>query len=98
VSAPVFLGDELDGVGFRLAGLRIDDVGDDHPEDAFRRACVDAPLVILSASTARALSPDTLGQAILDAQPPIAIVREIAGERQPPDMEAEVRIALGVAS
>jgi hypothetical protein len=98
VNAPVFLGDELDGVGFRLAGLRVDDVRDDQPEDAFRRACADAPLVVLSASTARALSPDTLGQAILDAQPPIAIVREISGEWEPPDMETEVRIALGVAS
>ena len=98
MGAPVFLGDELDGVGFRLAGLRVDDVRDDHPEDAFRRACTDAPLVILSASAARALDPDTLGRAILDAQPPIAIVREIAGEWEPPDMEAEVRIALGVAS
>jgi vacuolar-type H+-ATPase subunit F/Vma7 len=98
MSAPVFLGDELDGIGFRLAGLRSLEVSEERLEEVFSRACVDAPLVILAASTARKLNPETLERAILDARPPIAIVREIAGQEEPPDMNAEVRVALGVAS
>lgn len=98
MSTPVFLGDELDGIGFRLAGLRSPGVSDERLEEVFDRACVDAPLVILAASTARNLDPETLERAILDANPPIAIVREIAGQEEPPDMDAEVRVALGVVS
>jgi len=98
MSAPVFLGDELDGIGFRLAGLRSIETRASSLEDEFQRACAEAPLVILAASAAQSLRPEKLRKAILDARPPIAIVREISGLQEPPDMDDEVRTALGVAS
>lgn len=98
MSTPVFIGDELDGVGFRLAGITVLDVPEDQLEASFRQACEEAPLVILAASTANILDSELLEKAMRDAAPPIAIVRDITGEAELPDMETEVRIALGVAS
>lgn len=98
MSTPVFIGDELDCVGFRLTGITVFDVPDDQLEASFRQACEEAPLVILTASTANILNTELLEKAMRDAAPPIAIVREITGETDLPDMETEVRIALGVVS
>ncbi len=96
MNEPIFIGDELTGAGFRLAGIRVVEAAADTVEAAFRRALDDAPLVILTADAAGDLPADLVEDAVGRADPPVAIVPAASGGPPLPDMEREVRAALGV--
>jgi vacuolar-type H+-ATPase subunit F/Vma7 len=98
MGAPTFLGDELTSAGFRLAGMRVVDAVPDRLEADFLEAVAVAPLVIITASVAGRLPAQLLDRALRRARPPVAIVPEVVGETPMPDLEREVRIALGVES
>lgn len=95
---PVFIGDELTGAGFRLAGLRVFEAGPGEVEPLFRQALDQAPLVIITARASSDLPPSLLEDAVSRAQPPVTIVPEAVGGPALPDIEHEVRAALGVES
>ena len=96
MTRPVVIGDRLTAAGFRLVGLRtlVTEPADAGP--ALRKALeLDAPVMITAALAAHV--PDAqLEQAILAADPPVAVIPDIARSREPADMQAEVRRALGV--
>ena len=96
MSVPVFVGDELTGAGFRLAGLRIFDPASQDTELLFRQALEQAPLVIMTARAASELPGSLVEEAIRRAQPPVTIVPEAVGGPPLPDIEHQVRAALGV--
>lgn len=98
MSAPVFIGDELTGAGFRLAGLRVRGLSVDTVEADFRRALEEAPFVVLTARAAAGLPAVVVDAAVRAASPPVAIVPEAAGGPALPDMGRAVRRALGVES
>lgn len=96
MNEPIFIGDELTGAGFRLAGIRVVEAAADTVESVFRRALDDAPLVILTAGVAADLPADLVEGAVGRAGPPVAIVPAASGGPPLPDMERKVRAALGV--
>lgn len=98
MSMPVFIGDELTGAGFGLAGLRVLEAIPEDLEADFRQALEDAPLVILTARAAAGLPQSLVRDAVRRAQPPVAIVPEAVGGPPLPDVAREVRAALGVES
>jgi len=98
MSVPFFIGDELTGAGFRLAGLKVFEATAEDMETDFRRALETAPLVIITTRVARALPRALVEIAVRRARPPVAIVPEVVGGLPMPDVEREVRTALGVES
>lgn len=98
MSVPVFIGDEMTGAGFRLAGLKVLEATKDELVSDFRRVLEWAPLVIITTSVANELPNALVQAAIRRARPPVAIVPEAVGGPPLPDVERDVRAALGVES
>jgi vacuolar-type H+-ATPase subunit F/Vma7 len=98
MSVPVFIGDELTGAGFRLAGLRVFEATAEELESDFRRALETAPLVIITTGAARTLPGSLVQAAVRRSDPPVAIVPEAVDGPPMPDVERGVRAALGVES
>lgn len=98
MSAPVFIGDELTGTGFRLAGLRVLEATPEEVGSDFLQALEQAPLVIITVRASSGLPPGVLEDAVRRARPPVAIVPEALGGPPLPDVEGEVLTALGVDS
>ncbi len=98
MSVPAFIGDELTGAGFRLAGLKVFEATAEEQETDFRRALDEAPLVIITTRVAAELPRQLVESSVRRARPPVAIVPEAVGGPPLPDVEREVRAALGVES
>lgn len=101
MSAPWFIGDELTGAGFRLAGARvwlIEAAERDAIEGIFDRGLADAPLVVVTTTAAALLPEQQLARAVRAANPPVAMVPDARSTLPLPDMRHRVRSALGVDS
>lgn len=96
MALPVYIGNELDAAGYRLMGARIVVPRDRDLGALFQEARMDSPLVMVSAGVADALGEEVLAAAVIAASPPVVVVADAVGEANPPDMEREVRAALGV--
>ena len=73
MAAPVYLGDEVAGAGFRLAGALPCPVASGDEARALAQARAEAPVVLVSASVAARLPAETL-RAALRAVPPVTVV------------------------
>lgn len=96
MALPILISDRLTAAGFRLAGLRPlvtrpEDVG-----AVFREALAAKGPVLITAGLASQLPPAALEQAISAADPPVAVIPDVAGRARPADMGEQVRRALGV--
>ena len=98
MSVPVFIGDELTCAGFRLAGLDVFEAAPENLEADFRHALEAAPMVIITTGVAAALPRSLVEAAMRRARPPVAVVPAAVGGPPMPDVEHEVRAALGVES
>ena len=95
---PVYLGDELSGAGFRLAGVdaRVPERGSESA--AFAAATESAPLVIVSAAIAARLPEAQLRAATGALAPLVLVVPDLAGGVPLPDLAARLRKQLGLES
>ncbi|MGB5542784.1 MAG: hypothetical protein WBO15_05255 [Gammaproteobacteria bacterium] len=110
MTTPWFIGDELTGAGFRLAGAKvmiIEDQGDGPDEkladkqivaEIFGRALAEASLVTITTTVAAQLPSERIAQAIYAAQPPLAVVPDARDTLPLPNLGRRVRSALGVES
>jgi len=91
------LADELTAVGWRLAGARVLTPDRRNVEECFRTALRSAEVVLITAELTAAVPAQQLEEA-LRAQPPLVLViADLREGREPPDMEEQIRRALGVA-
>jgi vacuolar-type H+-ATPase subunit F/Vma7 len=96
VALPILISDRLTAAGFRLAGVRPLVTA---PEDAgavFREALALQGPILITAALARRLPQAQLEKAIRTADPPVAVIPDIARTAEPTDMAEQVRRALGV--
>ena len=94
-----FIGDAATAAGYRLAGVatRVPAAGE--AAEVFRRASADgAELVLLAAGSAREIDAAELADAIVAERPLVAIVPDAYARNAPPDVDREVRLALGIGS
>lgn len=92
-----YIGDEATAAGYRLAGAETRVPTADETPDVFRRAIADgADLVLLSAERAGDLESSELSDALAAVHPLTAVVPDAYGRHAPPDVEREVRLALGI--
>lgn len=97
MKAPIYIGDELNATGYRLAGAEVivgDAAGDLETliEDAARRTS----LLLLGAGVAAALPPKRLHDLLRSLDPSVAVVPDIHGETAPPDLAGWLRGQLGM--
>lgn len=96
MSVPLFIGDEVSAQGYRLAGLDTLVPGEGDLLALIRRACAEAPLVLIDAGLARQIPAPVLDPLLAGAQPPVVIVPAVRGAAQPPDIATRLRRQLGV--
>lgn len=94
--APVYLGDEVSGAGFRLAGLRARTPQRGEETSALAAARADAPLVLVSASLAARIAEDELRAAQAALAPLVLIVPDIDAATPVPDLAQRLRRQLGL--
>jgi vacuolar-type H+-ATPase subunit F/Vma7 len=96
MALPILISDRLTAAGFRLAGVRPLVTA---PEDAgavFRETLALQGPILITAALARSLPQAQLEKAIRTADPPVAVIPDIARTAEPTDMAEQVRRALGV--
>jgi len=94
--APVYIGDEVTGAGFRLAGLDVRRPAPGDEAQALAQARADAPLVLVAASVAARLAPAQLRAASAALAPLVLVVPDLDGATPVPDPAAHLRRQLGL--
>jgi len=96
VSLPVYIGDEVEAAGYRLAGLEVRVPGREPLLALIRSACEQAPLVLIGAATARDIPPAELDRLLALVTPPVVIVPDVRRRAVLPDLATRLRGQLGV--
>ena len=93
---PIYVGDEVNGAAFRLAGveIRIPDVG--RAAATLDAARSQAPLVLVSAAVAAQLPADQLAAAVAAQSPLTVVVPDPVGGTPMPELAKRLRGYLGM--
>jgi len=94
----VLIGDRLTCAGYRLAGVDARLTDREGVATAFDAARAEADLVLITASLADHLRPDTLELAIRMAAPPVQVIPSVSDTANAPDVRQRVRRSLGVSA
>jgi vacuolar-type H+-ATPase subunit F/Vma7 len=97
VARIVYVGDEVTAAGLRLAGVetRVATPGD--AAESLRGALADgAECVLLDGALSGCVPPALLATALGADAPLFAVVPDVRGRGQPPDLARSVRNALGI--
>ena len=96
---PVFIGDEVTGAAYRLAGFDVRIAAPAASLEAWRRALDEAPpLILITGACAATLPGELLDLALMRCDPPVAIVPDAAASVPLPDYTARVRASLGIGA
>jgi vacuolar-type H+-ATPase subunit F/Vma7 len=96
MTAPIYLGDEISAVGYRLAGIRARVPEPGTETGALAAARVDAALVLVSAAVAARISEAPMRSALAALTPLTLIVPDLHGLSPVPDIGARLRRQLGL--
>ncbi len=96
MAALVYLGDEVSGAGWRLAGAAVSDPSADEATAALEAARAQAPLVLLSAALTPAIDAGVLHDALAAPSPLVLVVPDLHGRVPLPDLAARLRAQLGL--
>jgi vacuolar-type H+-ATPase subunit F/Vma7 len=96
MALPILISNRLSAAGFRLAGVRPLVTSPEDVAAVFREALARKGPVMITAALAAHLPPAQLAKAISAADPPVAVIPDIARTVEPADMADKVRRALGV--
>jgi len=91
----VFIGDEVTGAGYRLAGLRIVTAGPDGAGEALASAREEAVLILIGAGSAAGVDAAELEAMQRRSEPPVVVVPDALGG-EPPDLAAVINRAFGL--
>jgi len=94
--SPLVIGDRLTSAGFRLAGLDTVVATAEDVVARVRSAAKNRQPILLTADLAARIPAEELEEIIRQARPPLAIVPDVSGHGDGPDLAARVRRALGV--
>ena len=95
---PVFIGDEVTGAAYRLAGFDVRVASPAQSPAALEQALGHAaPAILITAECAAALPDGALDAALARCDPPVAVVPDAADRVPLPDYAARVGATLGIA-
>src|SRR5208283_331147 len=92
------IADEATALGWRLIGARVLLPGTDSVQECWRAALRGADLVMITAQYAAAVPPADLAAALLAEKPLVLVIADLDGRLEPPEIEHDVRRALGVSA
>jgi len=92
------IADEVTALGWRLIGARVLLPGPDSVLVCWRAALRSADLILITAQHAAAVPPAELAAALLAEKPLVLVIADLRGRQEPPEIEHEVRRALGVSA
>jgi vacuolar-type H+-ATPase subunit F/Vma7 len=92
----VFVGGEIGAAGFRLAGWPSLVPAPGEESAALERARAVASLVLIEASSARAVPAALLGEALAASAPLVLVVPDFRTGAEPPELARAVRMQLGL--
>lgn len=95
--ACAFLGDEVSGLGFRLAGVEVHCPEPSQVRALFLRLREETRVIVMTAAIAAALPPDLLREAELATWPLVLVISDVRNRVAAPDLVADVRRRLGMA-
>lgn len=93
---PIYIGDEVNGAGFRLAGAEVRVPEPGAAAAALEAARSQAPLVLVSAAVAAALPARQLAAAVAARAPLTVVVPDPVGGTPLPDLAKRLRSQLGM--
>ncbi|MDH3673417.1 MAG: V-type ATP synthase subunit F [Gammaproteobacteria bacterium] len=96
--APIFIGDEVSAAAYRLAGARACVPAPAEIDSILQWACEETDLVLITAEYAALLPPQQLTQAQAALDPLLLVVPDVRGHVAIPDLAAQLRGQLGVAT
>ena len=91
------IADELNALGWRLAGAQTLISDERSVERCFAYARLRADLLLITADLAAHLPDAVLSAALLGAKPLTVVIATLPSGREPPDLAREVNHALGIA-
>lgn len=89
-----YIGDEVSGAGYRLAGARVYLAATGEERDALERACAESELVLLNAGCAARLAPGLLAPLLRRVAPLILVVPD--GSSGGHDLVAQMKRRIGL--
>jgi len=98
----VVIADEVSALGWRLIGAQVTVPGESPSAVTARvRGCFSdamscADMVLITAEYARAIPGAELNAALLAGKPLVLVIADLRHQHEPPEIEHEVRVALGV--
>ena len=98
MSRIVVIANELNGVGFGLAGADVRSPADADVAAVLAQALAGASLVVLTPRSAGALDPGVLGRALARPTPLVVVVPDITAPLADTGLARRMRAVLGVTS
>ncbi|EGV16038.1 V-type ATP synthase subunit F [Thiocapsa marina] len=95
--ACAFIGDEISGLGFRLAGVEVHCPEPREVRGLFQRLREADRVIVMTAEIAAALPPELLREAESATWPLVLVVPDVRNRVAAPDLVADVRRHLGMA-
>jgi len=92
------IADEVTALGWRLIGARVLLPGVDSVSSCWQEARRSADLLLITAEYAAAIPSGELDAALLAEKPLVLVIADLRRRHEPPDLELEVRRALGVSA
>jgi len=96
MAAPIFLGDEVTGAGYRLAGARVATPAPGGETAALAEARTATTLVLVGAALATRIDPRALEQAVSALEPLVVVVPDATNVAALPDLALRLRAQLGL--
>jgi len=96
MAAPIFLGDEVTGAGYRLAGAHVATPAPGGETAALAEARAATTLVLVGASLATRIDARALEQAVSALEPLVVVVPDATSVAALPDLALRLRGQLGI--
>lgn len=96
MAAPIFIGDEVNAAGYRLAGVRVRTPNPDDILDVIKWASAQSSLVMLTPEYAAMLSDSDHDHFLSQESPPVVVVPDIRASKHKDVLANRLRSQLGV--
>ncbi len=90
------IADEVTALGWRLIGAQALVPGSTTAQDGFREALLSADVVLLTAEYSSEIPAAQMNAALLAGKPLVMVIADLQHRHEPPEIEHEVRRALGL--
>lgn len=94
--APIFIGDEVTGAGYRLAGMRIETPLPGEELSLLEHARTQAEFILVSAECASRIPAQSLSRVLAAPHPLVLVVPDVQGRAAIPDVAARLYRQLGM--